>query len=62
MKCALCNNDTKEGEKLCSSCDFARLSAASVERILSGSGLTWRNSQEYSEEEWIKFVMEIRGG
>ena len=61
MICALCENMTWSADsKLCWRCTHSRLAAASQARILSGTGLTYANAAEYSEENWIKAVLDER--
>lgn len=55
--CRVCNRfleTTRENNLLCEQCDNERLSAASCARIMAGTGLTYSNSEQYSEENWIK--------
>jgi hypothetical protein len=36
--------------------------AASIDRILTGSGLTYANAEAYSEENWIRMNKEKDNG
>lgn len=61
MKCKLCENDAVRGGLLCGDCDQERLAAASAARLLSGTGLTYSNADEYSQENWIASVLSKEG-
>lgn len=41
---------------LCGPCNAQRLAEASADRILRGEGLTYSNSERFSEENWIRMV------
>lgn len=60
MKCALCKNLRLKSCKLCSDCNEERLHAASCERTMLGTGLTYSNSEKYSDDNWIKAVKAAR--
>lgn len=56
MKCALCSSEASEGRKLCEECTEVRLMAASADRILRGTGLTYSNAERFKEDRWIERV------
>jgi hypothetical protein len=58
--CALDANPAEKDSKLCSQCNTIRLAKASQGRILAGRGLTWGNVRRYSEENYIKAVLEAK--
>lgn len=60
MKCELCDQEAVTNSRLCLACHFHRLSAASTARIMAGTGLTYSNAEEYSEENWIKTRTEAK--
>lgn len=54
--CALCDSEEPAtiDSLLCADCHRARMEAASLDRIARGEGLTYSNSERFSEENWIK--------
>ena len=53
-KCELCDRQARDNSRLCLACNLSRLQAASIARIMAGTGLTFSNVVEFSEENWIR--------
>jgi hypothetical protein len=52
-KCALCDKQATARSLLCEECDYKRLEAASIERTITGKGLTYSNAVAYSQRNYI---------
>jgi hypothetical protein len=61
-KCRLCDEEAQKNSKLCFAHDRARLLSASLERIAWSEGLTYDNAENYSEDNYIKLMLERDSG
>lgn len=57
MNCACCKRLASRG-KLCDACDGSRLLAASSDRCIRGETLTYSNAERFSQENWIRMVLD----
>ncbi len=53
-QCALCKDTARENSRLCSLCNDKRLWAESHARAVLGTGFRYSNTEQYSEDNWIK--------
>lgn len=60
IKCALCDNEVDGDGILCHTHNWERLTAASAARIMAGTGLTYSNAAEFTQEKWVEVVREAR--
>jgi hypothetical protein len=54
MKCALCEDHEATHGILCDLCEDDRLVSASLDRIRSRRGLNYKNSERFSQENYVK--------